>query len=147
MLVAGLGVHSLMQGARDFQAVLEERGEAESGPLDERRRALWERHVGDDPYWDSFEQRVPGFLEALLRQSPDSFEAFFAICAVPWKIGAVPARSKELIALATDSMPAHCYLPGVRIHLAGALKTGAGRRAILEAIELGGAAPPHRGVA
>jgi alkylhydroperoxidase/carboxymuconolactone decarboxylase family protein YurZ len=147
MLVAGLGVHSLMQGARDFRAVLEERGEADSGPLDERRRALWEKHVGADPYWDSFEERVPGFLDALLRQSPESFEAFFAICAVPWKIGAVPARSKELIALATDSMPAHRYLPGVRIHVAGALKTGAGRRAILEAIDLGAAAPAHRGVA
>ena len=147
MLVAGLGVHSLMEGARDLQAVLEERGEAESGPLDERRRVLWEEHVGSDPYWEHFEAQVPGFLEVLLRQSPESFEAFFAICAVPWQMGKLSARTKELIALATDSMPAHCYLPGVRIHVAGALKTGAGRQAIEEAIEIGAAAPEPGGVA
>lgn len=147
MLVAGLGVHSLMQGARDLQAVLDERGETEAGPFDRRRQALWDKHVGTDPYWEEFERQVPGFLDALLRQSPESFEAFFAICAVPWKMGRLPARTKELIALATDSMPAHTYLPGVRIHVLGALKTGAGRLAIEEAIEIGAAAPPHQGVA
>jgi alkylhydroperoxidase/carboxymuconolactone decarboxylase family protein YurZ len=147
MLVAGLGVHSLMQGARDLQAVLEERGEADGGPLDERRRRLWDEHVGSDPYWEGFERQVPGFLEALLRQSPESFEAFFEICAVPWRMGKVPARTKELIALATDSMPAHRYLPGVRIHVLGALQAGAGRLAIEAAIVIGAAAPPHEGVA
>jgi alkylhydroperoxidase/carboxymuconolactone decarboxylase family protein YurZ len=147
MLVAGLGVHSLMQGARDLQTVLEERGEADSGPLDRRRQDLWDEHVGADPYWEGFERRVPGFLDALVRQSPESFEAFFAICAVPWRMGGLDARTKELIALATDTMPGHRYLPGVRIHVAGALATGAGRRAIEEAIEIGAAAPPHKGVA
>jgi alkylhydroperoxidase/carboxymuconolactone decarboxylase family protein YurZ len=147
MLVAGLGVHSLMQGARDLEAVLEERGQTDHAPLDERRRRLWDEHVGSDPYWEGFERQVPGFLEALLRQSPDSFEAFFAICAVPWRMGTLPARTKELIALATDSMPAHRYLPGVRIHVLGALQTGAGRLAIEAAIEIGAAAAPHEGVA
>ena len=147
MLVAGLGVHSLMQGARDLQAVLEERGEADGEPFDARRQSLWDEHVGSDPYWEGFERQVPGFLEALLRQSPESFEAFFAICAVPWRMGKVPARTKELIALATDSMPAHRYLPGVRIHVLGALQAGAGRLAIEAAIEIGAAAPPHEGVA
>ena len=147
MLVAGLGVHSLMEGARDLQAVLEERGEDDREPFDERRRNLWEKHVGSDPYWEGFEHQVPGFLEALLRQSPESFEAFFAICAVPWRMGKLPARTKELIALATDSMPAHRYLPGVRIHVLGALQAGAGRLAIEAAIEIGAAAAPHEGVA
>jgi alkylhydroperoxidase/carboxymuconolactone decarboxylase family protein YurZ len=147
MLVAGLGVHSLMQGARDLAAVLDERGETDDAPLDQRRRRLWDEHVGSDPYWEGFERQVPGFLEALLRQSPDSFEAFFAICAVPWRMGTLPARTKELIALATDSMPAHRYLPGVRIHVLGALQAGAGRQAIEAAIEIGAAAAPHKGVA
>ena len=44
-------------------------------------------------------------------------------------------------------MPAHTYPPGVRIHILGALKTGAGKLAIEEAIEIGVAAPPHEGVA
>jgi alkylhydroperoxidase/carboxymuconolactone decarboxylase family protein YurZ len=136
-----------MQGARDLQVVLEERGEADEGPLDPRRQALWDKHVGADPYWEGFERAVPGFLESLVRQSPESFEAFFAICAVPWRMGNLPARTKELIALASDAMPAHRYLPGIRIHVAGALATGAGRRAVEEAIDIGAAAPEHKGVA
>ncbi len=121
--------------------------EADDGPFDQRRKSLWDEHVGSDPYWEGFERQVPGFLEALLRQSPESFEAFFAICAVPWRMGTLPARTKELIALATDSMPAHRYLPGVRIHVLGALRTGAGRVAIEAAMEIGAAAAPHEGVA
>lgn len=148
MLTAALGVHTLMQGSRDVAAVLRERGEANlDGPLDQERTELWERYVGEDPYWVSFEEHVPGFLEALLRQSPDSFRAFFEVCAVPWRTGTVPARTKELIALATDAMPAHRYLPGLRLHLLGAVRSGAGRLAIKEAIEIGAAAPAHRGVA
>jgi alkylhydroperoxidase/carboxymuconolactone decarboxylase family protein YurZ len=147
MLVAGLGVHSLMQGVRDLQSVLEERGDADDGPLDPRRQALWDKHVGADPYWEGFERQVPGFLDALVRQSPESFEAFFAVCAVPWRMGKLPALTKELIALACDAMPTHRYLPGLRIHVAGALATGGGRRSVEEAIDIGAAAPEHKGVA
>lgn len=146
MLIAGLGVHTLMEGVRDLEAVLEERGEAERGPLEGERAELWREHVGADPYWESFELQVPGFLDALVQQSPESFAAFFALCQVPWRMGNVPARTKELIALATDSMPSHRYLPGVRIHTLGALKAGALGTAIREAIEIGAATPAPEGV-
>jgi hypothetical protein len=40
----------------------------------------------------------------------------------------------------------HRYLPGLRLHLDNALRLGAGRIQLLEAMDLGAAAPPHRGV-
>lgn len=147
-LIAGLGMHSWMEGSRHLAAALRERGEGElDSPLDPERAALWERHVGDDAFWASFEDEVPGFLDALLRLSPAAFEAFFSFCAIPWASATVPARTKELIALASDALPSHRFGPGFRVHLRGALKTGAGRLQIIETLDLAAAAPAHAGVA
>jgi len=145
-LVSGLGVHSLMISA---VVVLEEarlRGLiAVDDTLNAERQALWDARVGDDPFWIDFEREMPGFLKAMLILSPDIFTGFFDYCAIPWKSGAVPARVKELIAMASDATPAHRFGPGFRVHMANALKLGCGRAEILEALNLAAAAPPHRG--
>jgi alkylhydroperoxidase/carboxymuconolactone decarboxylase family protein YurZ len=147
VLVSGLGVHSLMEGSRRIADLLRERGDpAMSAPLDSRRAELWARHVDGDPYWEGFEAEVPGFLDALVRLSPEAFEAFFAYCAVPWTTGALAATTKELISLAADASPTHRYLPGVRLHLANAIRGGAGRAAVLQALDIAAAAPTHQGV-
>ncbi|MBA2813843.1 carboxymuconolactone decarboxylase family protein [Streptomyces sp. KM273126] len=151
VVVSGLGVHSLMEGSRRVAAVLRARGTepgaaALDGPLDERRAALRARLRGDDPYWDDFEREVPGYLDALLRMSPEAYEAFFAYCAVPWRTGHVRGRVKELVSLAADATPTHRYLPGVRLHLTNALRLGVGRRAVLETLDIAAAAPEHLGV-
>ena len=147
-LVSGLGVHSLMVSARRLAELAAARGDALlDQPLDADRQALWDRYIGNDPYWVAFEQDVPGFLDALIRLSPVQFKAFHDYCAVPWKSGSVRALTKELAALATDASPTHRYMPGFRMHLRNALKLGAGRKAILETLAIAAAAPWHRGVA
>lgn len=146
VLVSGLGVHTLMEGSPQVAAVLRERGGcAFEGELDERQQVLWDRHVGSDPYWDDVEREVPGFLDALLRLSPEAFEAFFAYCAVPWRTGALRAMEKELISLAVDATPSHRWAPGMRLHLMGAVRCGAGRAAVLQALDIAAAAPVHNG--
>lgn len=141
-LVSGLGTHTLMATSR-----LVARADAiEERPLTPAEQALWDRHVGDDPFWTDFERALPGFLGAMLRLSPDQFTAFFDYCAVPWKSGAVRARLKELIAMACDATPEHRFLPGFRLHLANAIKLGASRTAIVETLDMAAQAPPHRGV-
>lgn len=144
-LVSGLGVHSLMASATTLLAAAERAGAVAGGPLDADRQALWDRHVGDDPFWHGFERELSGFLDAMLRLSPDQFSAFFDYCAVPWKSGSVRARLKELIAMASDATPTHRFLPGFRLHLANAIALGVGHVAILEALDLAAGAPPHRG--
>lgn len=147
VIVSALGVHTLMEGSRRVAAVLRARGcRALDAALDDHRSALRERLQGDDPYWTDFEREVPGFLDALLRLSPEAYEAFFAYCAVPWRTGAVRARTKELLSMACDATPTHRYLPGVRLHLANTLRLGAGRRAVLHALDIAAAAPLHAGV-
>lgn len=144
-LVSGLGVHSLFEGLRLTQAD----GECDQpiAALDANQRALWDRYVGEDRYWQGFEREVPGFLPGLLAASPEGFDAFFRYCAVPWKSGQLPALAKELIALACDATPTHRYLPGMRLHVRNALKLGAGRTMVLGVIDLAAQAPAHPGVA
>jgi hypothetical protein len=144
-LVSGLGVHSLMMTAPMIIAAATRAGESAGGPLTVEQQKLWGRYVGEDPFWESFECEMPGFLEAMLRLSPDQFAAFFEYCAVPWKSGAVRARIKELVAMAVDATPAHRFLPGFRLHLANAIALGVGRLAIDEALDLAEAAPSHSG--
>lgn len=142
-LVSGLGVHSLMSTAVRI---------AKAAGIDNRalsadEQMLWDRHVGEDPFWTGFERELPGFLGAMLRLSSDQFVAFFDYCAVPWKSGTVRARLKELIAIACDATPAHRFVPGFRLHLANAVSLGIGRRQIMEALDLAALAPEHDGTA
>ncbi len=142
---SGLGVPTLMEGSRRLSSILRAHDEP-APPVDAHRAGLRARHQGDDPYWVDFEREVPGFLDALLELSPEAYEAFFAYCAVPWRTGSVRARVKELLAMACDATPTHRYLPGMRLHLANAVRLGAGRTAIQHALDIAAAAPPHPGV-
>ncbi|WP_428399590.1 hypothetical protein [Marinobacter salarius] len=147
VLISGLGVHTLMEGSRMLTDLLQERGsDILNIPLDGAREKLWSNYVGDDPFWDVMEKEVPGFLEALVRLSPEGFAAFFEYCSVPWKTAALRARTKELISLAVDSSPAHRFVPGARLHIMNAIKLGVGRGAILQTLEIAANAPLHEGV-
>lgn len=145
-LSSGLGVHTLMVTAApvlDAAAARELIDAAQ--PLDAERQSLWDRYVGNDPFWQGFTEELPGFLEAMLRLSPDIFVGFFDYCAIPWRSGTVRARIKELAALACDVTPSHRFRPGFRVHLKNAIALGIGRRAILQALDIAAAVPEHRG--
>lgn len=151
VLVSGLGVHSLMEGsARLARLAAESASGAASGAaaaeLSDEQRRLWQTYVGDNPYWQGVEAQTPGFLKGLLQMSPAAFEAFFVYCAVPWKSRHLLPLTKELISIAVDASTTHRYMPGLRLHLANALKLGAGRKAILETLAIAAHAPPHSGV-
>ena len=59
-LVSGLGVHSLMTSAVAIVAAATEGGQDFTQPLDQAQQRLWDRHVGEDPYWATFDQAAPG---------------------------------------------------------------------------------------
>ena len=145
-LVSGMGVHSLMVSS---VAVLNEAANRAliqpDEPLDSARQQLWDKHISSDPFWTGFSEELPGFLEAMLRLSPDIFVAFFEYCAIPWRSGTVRAKVKELAALACDAAPSHRFRPGFRVHLKNAIKLGVGRVAIFQALDIAASAPEHRG--
>lgn len=140
-LVSGMGVHSLMATAAPIARAYG----LDVAPLTAAQQALWDEHVGQDPFWIAFETELPGFLGAMLRLSADQFTAFFDYCAVPWRSGHVRARLKELIAMACGATPTHRFAPGFRLHLNNALKLGAGRRSVTEVLEMAARAPTHVG--
>lgn len=145
LLVSGLGVHTLFLGTPLVNQLAP--APVVSLSFDAERQALWDQWVGSDRYWEAFERAVPGFLVNLLQASPQGFDAFFRYCAVPWQSAQLPALTKELLAMACDATPTHRYLPGMRLHLANARKLGAGSHAVLQALDIAAAAPPHPGVA
>jgi alkylhydroperoxidase/carboxymuconolactone decarboxylase family protein YurZ len=144
-LISGLGVHSLMVSANRIITIARERGIAVPEDLDAEQQSLWDTHVGGDPFWLDFDRQMPGFLDAMLRLSPQQFVAFFDYCAIPWKSGQVRGRLKELIAMASDATPTHRFAPGFRVHLGNAIKLGVGRLAVRRALAIAAAAPPHSG--
>ena len=146
-LVSGLGVHSLFSGTKiisEFSETID--GLRSTSDLSDHESLVWRKRVGPGNYWKQFNKEIPGVLETLLRQSPLGFEAFFDYCAVPWKSEFLPAVTKEIISMAVDSTPTHRYLPGMRLHLKNALRLGAGRIAVLQAIDLAADAPMHVGI-
>jgi alkylhydroperoxidase/carboxymuconolactone decarboxylase family protein YurZ len=127
VLVSVLGLHTLTSGIPRLGALLAAQGSpVMHEPLDARRTALKARREGDDGYWERFERDLPGFLDGLLRLSPDAYEQFFAFSALPWRSGALAPRLKELLYCAIDATPGHVYEPGLRIHVANAQRLGAG---------------------
>lgn len=147
-LVSGLGVHSLMVSQAMVLGAADRCGLIDAdAPLDAERQALWKKYVGDDPFWVGFEHENPGFLSAMLRLQPALFTAFFDYCAVPWKIGSVRARTKELVAIACDIAPTHAFGPGFRLHLRNAIALGATRRQIMETLDIAAGAPGNPGIA
>ncbi len=137
VLVSGLGVHALMAMSARLPV---------PDAQDEARKALWDKYVGGNPYWIQFEAGLPGFLPALLAQSPAAFEGFFRYCALPWTDRTLPSRTMELISLAVDACPSHRFGPGFRLHMENALGLGLSRRQILETMDLAAESGGHVGV-
>lgn len=148
VLVSGLGVHTLMQASGRIARLRAQAGDtALPAELPAEAEPIWRRRVGEDPYWNTFQEIVPDFLDPLLRQSPPAFEAFFDYCALPWHRRTLSGLQMELISLAVDCCPTHRFRPGFLLHLRNAIGLGAGRRAILAALDIAAAAPGHSGVA
>jgi hypothetical protein len=144
-LQSGIGVHAFFESSRQLAAAAEPTGGW--GPFDEERQLLWDNYVGDRTYWNSMRTELDGFLESLLRMSPQVFEAFIVYVGIPFRTRLVANLTKELIGMASDACPSHQYLPGMRMHLKNAVHGGSGRRAIEHAMRIAAQSPDHVGVA
>jgi len=94
---------------------------AERFPLTEEQIAS-----GDwNPLWDTLREWDPEFVEA-----------YIAFRSAPRKKGRLSPVMRELILVAVNASTTHLYAPGVKRHMENALKLGATREEILEAIQL-----------
>jgi alkylhydroperoxidase/carboxymuconolactone decarboxylase family protein YurZ len=74
--------------------------------------------------------------DELLCLDGDFFEVYSNFVSVPWKIGVLEPKIKELINIAISSSPTHLYAPATRIHIQNALRLGATREEILEVLKV-----------
>lgn len=74
--------------------------------------------------------------EQLAEFDPDFLEAYLQFRNVPHWTGPLPHKVKELIMIAINAATTHLYAPGVRRHIQNAIRAGATREEIFEAIQL-----------
>jgi alkylhydroperoxidase/carboxymuconolactone decarboxylase family protein YurZ len=74
--------------------------------------------------------------EDILRLDPEFLAAYSKFSGVPWRKNHLPDKIKEFVYIAVDANATHLYLPGVRRHMAAALKLGATPQEIMEVLEL-----------
>ena len=78
-----------------------------------------------NPLWDTLREWDPDFVEA-----------YMAFRRANKKEHGLSPVMRELILIAVNASTTHLYAPGVKRHMQNALKLGATRDEILEAIEL-----------
>lgn len=78
-----------------------------------------------NPLWDQLRALDPRFVEAYLN-----------FRETPQRNGPLPRHVKELILVAINAATTHLYAPGVRRHIANALRAGATREEVLETIQI-----------
>jgi alkylhydroperoxidase/carboxymuconolactone decarboxylase family protein YurZ len=103
------------------QTAPKQRPRAVATPLtdDYMRSGQW------NPLWDQLRALDPAFVEAYLN-----------FRETPQRNGPLPRHVKELILVAINAATTHLYAPGVRRHIANALRAGATREEVLETIQI-----------
>ncbi|MGA3353429.1 MAG: carboxymuconolactone decarboxylase family protein [Acidimicrobiales bacterium] len=74
--------------------------------------------------------------ETILQLDPEFMRAYLDFSAVPWKKNHLDDKTKEFMYIAVDAAATHLYVPGIRQHIAAALKAGATQHEIMEVLEL-----------
>lgn len=128
-LTSTLGIHACNIGVPLLQEAMAEAGLATDNTLDERRQRLKEEFTKKRGYWHTF-------WDGLLQLDPDLFEAYTAFSSVPWESGPLEPKVKELVYTAFDASATHLYVPGLKQHIANALRYGATVGEIMEVLEI-----------
>ncbi len=73
--------------------------------------------------------------ENILKLDPDYFGAYVSLRSVPRNKQKLPIKIQELVLLAMDAACTSLYEHGIRVHTAAALKAGASKEEVLEALQ------------
>ena len=95
--------------------------------------------VGGDELWEEFQtiqgETAPVWAE-LSGFCPEFFAAYANLAAVPWRRGALEAKSRELVMIAINSSVTHLNRDALRHHIRAALRHGASETEIVEVLQL-----------
>ena len=95
----------------------------------DRRRQLRDEFIEARGYWNPI-------WEALLELDEGFFAAYTSFSSVPWRSGPLEPKVKEFIYCAFDASATHMFAPGLRQHIANAIRYGATAEELMEVFEL-----------
>ena len=98
-------------------------------PLSDRQEEIKREFTEKRGYWNSFWDGFP-VLDS------EFFAAYTAMSSHPWEHGTLEPKVKELIYCAFDASTTHMFRPGLRQHVANALRYGASAEELMEVFEL-----------
>jgi alkylhydroperoxidase/carboxymuconolactone decarboxylase family protein YurZ len=101
-----------------------------------RLRRLKEKYVETEGYWSDE-------LEHVLNVSPEFFEAYAGLVAVPAKSGRLSPKIREFISIGINAAVTHLHAPAIKIHIANALRHGATPEEIAEVCQLASVLGTH----
>jgi alkylhydroperoxidase/carboxymuconolactone decarboxylase family protein YurZ len=130
-LTSTMGIHAANTGV---PILLEELAAAGrpldlDSPLSHRQEEIKREFTEKRGYWSSF-------WDGLLVLDPEFFAAYTAMSSHPWEHGTLERKVKELIYCAFDASATHMFRPGLRQHVANALRYGASAEELMEVFEL-----------
>ena len=98
-------------------------------PLTDRQEQIKAEFTAKRGYWNEF-------WDGFLRLDPEFFATYTAMSAHSWEHGTLEPKVKEFIYCAFDASATHMFTPGLRQHIANALRYGATAEELMEVFEL-----------
>jgi len=130
-LTSTMGIHAANTGV---PILLEELAAAGrpldmQAPLTERQEEIKAEFTARRGYWNEF-------WDGFLRLDAEFFATYTAMSSHPWERGPLEPKVKEFIYCAFDCSATHMFAPGLRQHIANALRYGATAAELMEVFEL-----------
>jgi len=131
-LTSVLGIHAVSMGYPLLAEEARRAGRSEElhgHSLSDYQKQLKERFKSSRGFWNDI-------WEIVLTMDPEIVSAYCDFSSIPWRKGALEAKTKELIYIAIDASTTHLYERGTRGHMKNALAHGATVAEIMEVLQL-----------
>jgi alkylhydroperoxidase/carboxymuconolactone decarboxylase family protein YurZ len=130
-LTSTMGIHAANTGVPILLQELAAAGQPLDleSPLTERQEEIKARFTSARGYWNDF-------WDGFLRLDAEFFAAYTEMSAHSWEHGTLEPKVKEFMYCAFDASATHMFAPGLRQHIANALRYGATAAELMEVFEL-----------
>jgi alkylhydroperoxidase/carboxymuconolactone decarboxylase family protein YurZ len=130
-LTSTMGIHSMNTGVPILLEELAAAGRPVDMdvPLTDRQEQIKAEFTAKRGYWNEF-------WDGFLRLDAEFFATYTAMSAHPWEHGTLKPKVKEFMYCAFDCSATHMFAPGLRQHVANAIRCGATAEELMEVFEL-----------
>jgi alkylhydroperoxidase/carboxymuconolactone decarboxylase family protein YurZ len=130
-LTSTMGIHAAQTGVPILLEELAAAGQPVDldAPLTPRQEEIKAEFTAKRGYWNSF-------WDGLLHLDAEFFATYTAMSSHSWQHGTLEPKVKEFMYCAFDASATHMFVPGLRQHVANAIRYGATAEELMEVFEL-----------